>query len=374
MCIRDRGGREFESPKISSTSGASAAERDTIQWALWGAQDIVLNALGMLNSTPTADRSNATRYTTWFGGYNTSRYGTVVSHFEDIADALINEDIAFTCHSSACKPNWYAFVYGGGAVEVFLCDVFWNRPKLGTDSQAGTILHEISHEAVSTKDHVYGQSGCQSLASSKPGNAINNADSHEYFAENTPSLAMSPNAGWCDCSWQDVGYNKSHFTNQGSWCPQGTYPTQFDLDNASSYGENNSPIVRSVRCCRPCAAQSTAWGASSWQNVGYNKTHFTNYGTWCSPGFFVRQLDIDGYSAAGGGNGPIVGKADCCRMSDPSLQSWGESYWFTVGGLESHNPLRAWCPAGSFITQLDYDGGAPMEGPYVAACRCTRPD
>jgi len=39
-----------------------------------------------------------------------------------------------------------------------------------------------------TDDHVYGQSGAASLAISNPSLAVDNADSHEYFAENTPAL------------------------------------------------------------------------------------------------------------------------------------------------------------------------------------------
>ena len=38
-----------------------------------------------------------------------------------------------------------------------------------------------------TDDHVYGQSGAKALAISDPAKAVDNADSHEYFAENTPS-------------------------------------------------------------------------------------------------------------------------------------------------------------------------------------------
>ena len=39
-----------------------------------------------------------------------------------------------------------------------------------------------------TDDVVYGQTACRSLAQSDPAGARNNADSHEYFAENTPAL------------------------------------------------------------------------------------------------------------------------------------------------------------------------------------------
>ncbi|HEV8631557.1 MAG TPA: M35 family metallo-endopeptidase, partial [Thermoanaerobaculia bacterium] len=50
--------------------------------------------------------------------------------------------------------------------------------------------HETSHFTVvaGTDDWAYGQSACKSLALSNPTNAVDNADSHEYFAENTPAL------------------------------------------------------------------------------------------------------------------------------------------------------------------------------------------
>jgi len=57
--------------------------------------------------------------------------------------------------------------------------------------QAGTIIHESSHFNVNggTRDHAYGQAAARALARSSPNTAVLNADSHEYFAENTPFLA-----------------------------------------------------------------------------------------------------------------------------------------------------------------------------------------
>jgi peptidyl-Lys metalloendopeptidase len=69
-----------------------------------------------------------------------------------------------------------------------MCNAFWSAPTTGTDSKGGTIVHEVSHFNIvaGTDDVVYGQSGAKSLAISDPAQAIQNADSHEYFAENTP--------------------------------------------------------------------------------------------------------------------------------------------------------------------------------------------
>lgn len=66
-----------------------------------------------------------------------------------------------------------------------------NRDSTGTDSKAGTIVHEQSHFRVNggTEDFVYGQGRAKNLARTNPTQAIMNADNHEYFAENTPRLA-----------------------------------------------------------------------------------------------------------------------------------------------------------------------------------------
>jgi peptidyl-Lys metalloendopeptidase len=66
--------------------------------------------------------------------------------------------------------------------------VYWSAPATGTDSQAGTLIHEMSHFTVvaGTDDLAYGQTAAEALATSDPDSAIRNADSHGYFAENSP--------------------------------------------------------------------------------------------------------------------------------------------------------------------------------------------
>jgi peptidyl-Lys metalloendopeptidase len=126
------------------------------------------------------------RYVTWFGVYSSSRYNTVKSNFTDISDAMDNAGVAFDCK---CKQNYYAYVYPNQPYKIYLCKVFWSAPLSGTDSKAGTLIHEMSHFDVvaGTDDVVYGQTGAKNLASTDPNLAITNADSHEYFAENTPA-------------------------------------------------------------------------------------------------------------------------------------------------------------------------------------------
>ena len=109
------------------------------------------------------------------------------SHFNSIKNAIQTKTITFNCN---CTDNYYAYVYPNSPYEIWLCNAFWSAPATGTDSKAGTLVHELSHFNVvaGTDDHAYGQSACKSLATSNPSRAVDNADSHEYFAENTPSL------------------------------------------------------------------------------------------------------------------------------------------------------------------------------------------
>lgn len=125
------------------------------------------------------------RYTTWFGTYTQARYNIVDANFDDIKTAMDGASVGFNC---GCKKSAYAYVYSNQPYNIYLCRAFWNAPMTGTDSKAGTLIHEMSHFNVvaGTNDWVYGQTGARNLAISNPDNAVDNADSHEYFAENTP--------------------------------------------------------------------------------------------------------------------------------------------------------------------------------------------
>ena len=127
------------------------------------------------------------RYVEWFGTFATTRYNTVSNHFIALHDAWDNATVTFNC---GCKQNYYAYVYPNQPYQIFLCRVFWTAPMAGTDSKGGTLIHEMSHftKVASTDDYVYGQAGARNLAITNPDNAINNADNHEYFAENKPAL------------------------------------------------------------------------------------------------------------------------------------------------------------------------------------------
>lgn len=159
------------------------SQKAIIADAMAEAQNIAGIAASYLGST----NSSSQRYAEWFGAYSSGRWSTVRSNFDAIDDALNNAPVEFDCK---CKQRYYAYVYPAEPYKIYLCKAFWSAPLTGTDSKAGTIVHEISHFNVvaGTDDVTYGQSSCRSLADSNPNDAIRNADSHEYFAENTPYL------------------------------------------------------------------------------------------------------------------------------------------------------------------------------------------
>jgi peptidyl-Lys metalloendopeptidase len=167
----------------------SSTRQSSLVTATANAEAISLKARNYLNNLPTASRSTDTAYRTWFGAYTTSRYSTVQSHYNNIKNAFAGQTFQLDC-DCASDNSYYAFVYANQPYHVHLCGAFFAAPATGTDSKAGTLVHETSHFTVvaGTNDYAYGQTACKKLATKTPNKAVANADSHEYFAENTPFL------------------------------------------------------------------------------------------------------------------------------------------------------------------------------------------
>ena len=178
---------------VPTCSECSSTELGNIQSAYSSAVDLVTTARFDLQETPVTSRNNAPRYREWFGSYDFTRFRDVTNHMQEIYRTLYTEQVNFRKIPSS-DPNYYAFAYCFPAYPytIYLGRAFWGAPVTGKDSKAGTIIHELSHFYVvaSTSDVKYGQTDCRSLASNNPSDAIRNADSHEYFCENTPSLTM----------------------------------------------------------------------------------------------------------------------------------------------------------------------------------------
>lgn len=160
-------------------TSCTSSQQTAINTGMNNAGTYAANSLSYLNAGTVG-----ARYTTWFGTYSATNYNTVKAHYVKIDEALRVKPVTFNC---ACTDSAYAYVYKNQPYNIFVCNAFWSAPATGTDSKAGTIIHELSHFTVvaDTDDWAYGQTNAKKLAK-RPAKAIDNADSHEYFSENTP--------------------------------------------------------------------------------------------------------------------------------------------------------------------------------------------
>lgn len=188
-----------------TTTGCDAGEQTAVTAALGAAGTYAQGAVDYF----TANRGGS-RYQHWFGTYGRGRWTAVADHYTRIANAAATASVQFVCHDPGCGPDsdgTYAFVYRNQPYIIYVCVSFWAAGLTGTDSRAGTLVHEMSHFTVlaDTQDWVYGQSGAHSLAGSDPAKAVDNADNHEYFAENTPATPDNAAAYTLSATSQDLG-------------------------------------------------------------------------------------------------------------------------------------------------------------------------
>lgn len=124
--------------------------------------------------------------------------------------------------------------------------------------------------------------------------------------------------------------------------------------------------------CCAPAAAPQGWGQCAWMPVGRG-SHQAGP-AWCPHGSYVTQIDLDGDRGLPGRDTPIVGQARCCRHAALTVNGWGSSAWWPVGLEQSHGAGQAWCPPGSYIAALDLDsGGQSHDSPYVGQALCVEP-
>jgi len=127
------------------------------------------------------DNGNTDDYDEWFGAFANARWTNAE---QTIRRIRVNTVVAYACDDMA---NVYAYVYPADTTHtIYLCSVFWGINRIGGfDTQAGTLLHELSHfnNIGMTNDYAYGTTACRNLARNNPQNAVRNADNYEYFGE-----------------------------------------------------------------------------------------------------------------------------------------------------------------------------------------------
>lgn len=147
------------------------------------------------NSLPARNSAVGGKFQRWFGGPSGDDDPTIKS--------VYSEALTFIDFKTVWCPNSsfpgddsadIAFVPSEGnkvTGEVFVLIAFFESGATGTDSQPGTIVHELVH--LSTKrtivdvkvgaEAVYGTTKSAALAASNPTDARRNADNYQYFVE-----------------------------------------------------------------------------------------------------------------------------------------------------------------------------------------------
>jgi len=237
------------------------------------------------------------RYTTWFGTYDAGRYSLVASHYNAILNA-VDTATPMTFDCTCTDPGVYAYVYSNVPYIIYLCGAFWTAPISGTDSKAGTLIHEITHFTVvaGTSDFAYGQALAQALAISSPGNAVMNADSHEYFAENNPALETVPTtfSDVPDTYWAWNYIERLYTAGITGGCSAGLYCPDSPVNRAQMavfllkgiYGSSYTP---------PAVAGSTGFGdvaVDYWAAAWIKQLAAEGITSGCGPGVYCPDTTV----------------------------------------------------------------------------------
>lgn len=178
--------------KITPTFRAcNAVQSSDIDAALGVAEAYAANTAGGMRNVPENKRSSSPRYREWFGTYVASRWDKVQRNINQIAAIANRTKMTFDCGCAEGDDNTIAYVYPSLEYQVFVCPLFWQLGRSGVNSQAGTIIHEISHfqSVARTDDHAYGLTDSRNLARGNPNAAANNAENYQFYSENPRSLA-----------------------------------------------------------------------------------------------------------------------------------------------------------------------------------------
>ncbi|MEM7376482.1 MAG: M35 family metallo-endopeptidase [Pseudomonadota bacterium] len=170
--------------------GCDASQQSLVLSAAQSAESLVGVAVTDLASLSPERQLNSPRYRQWFGPHSSVRFTTALQNLRNVQKVLREDTVRYNCGCDIAGV--YAFVRADLPYDITLCPAFWSTTTVGTDSRAGTIVHELSHFRIvaGTSDHAYGQQSAATLANLNPVLAVDNADNHEYFVENTPDLSI----------------------------------------------------------------------------------------------------------------------------------------------------------------------------------------
>jgi len=153
----------------------TAGDREAVTEAFVMARERVTVGLRHVRETP--DSPNVRM---WFGTASRKQIENVLAAVDRRLAAP--ESFTVSCNDNLCRQGPMAYTVPHESRMGF-CTGFFRARLTGEDSRSGTVIHELTHLAARTQDHMYGRTRTRSLSTKQPDMAANNADNYEYFIE-----------------------------------------------------------------------------------------------------------------------------------------------------------------------------------------------
>jgi uncharacterized Zn-binding protein involved in type VI secretion len=158
--------------------------------ALIGMFSAVLVAINMLSSKLIElnawDEKAKANVKKWMGDDSEATRNMLTKRIEKQIEVLNRIERDNFKEASPKNSDCFAYVYPTDKTHtIYLGKHFHPAPETGSDSKAGTLIHEVSHfnDVAGTDDVVYGTDNAENLAQQSPSDAKKNADNFEYYIE-----------------------------------------------------------------------------------------------------------------------------------------------------------------------------------------------
>lgn len=169
----------------------------TVEAAITEAKSIAVQAS---TAIPPVNSVVGAKFKRWFGGPEGDSDDTVKAIYDEIVGLLDVNTFWCANRTNIGKEDTVAFVRRDASREIFIMGkFFFDAPTTGFDSQAGTLIHEASHQSTQARvidsdvtgdgKKDYGVANAEQLARTRSQDARRTGDNIEYFAED---VAWSP--------------------------------------------------------------------------------------------------------------------------------------------------------------------------------------
>jgi hypothetical protein len=179
-------------PKAPTFEGMTKEEEQEIFWAHQEAYKYILAALADVQKSIDTQLYNDWFERKWIWGRKSGweeRRKTVIQNFTNMANWMATSALYYWKTDVGCKFDTLGMTVPNARAAIRLCPLafnvhfmrfyYWRELKW---MQIFTLIHEISHAACNTTDHMYYWTICYQLPSFDPGEAVKNAQNYALFA------------------------------------------------------------------------------------------------------------------------------------------------------------------------------------------------